>query len=133
MSNVHRMVGFGFLLCLVGALNAQEPKVDAAKIGRARADVATLKMALNQFRLDCDRYPTTKEGLLGLQQCQPGLEKKWRGPYLSKKCAPDPWGRPYVYLAKSPKGKKGFSVLSYGADGKPGGKGINADIVEGSD
>jgi general secretion pathway protein G len=119
------LVGFGTAQVL--------PHGNSAQIARAKADLATLKDVLMQFRLDCDRYPTTKEGLKALLMCQPGLEAKWRGPYLARSVPRDPWKHSYAYKTTVTKGKSGFMVMSYGADGKPGGAGDNADIIDGVD
>src|SRR5512141_2067264 len=63
---------------------------------KAAADIAQLDSALQQFRLDNDRYPTTEEGLNALRTA-PQDVRNWRGPYLQKPLPPDPWGFPYVY------------------------------------
>jgi general secretion pathway protein G len=54
--------------------------------------------------------------------------KNWDGPYLPKEVPVDPWGNPYVYSNKSDAGI-GFSIMSYGRDGRPGGEGDDADII----
>jgi general secretion pathway protein G len=103
-----------------------------AQVGRsqvkvARAQIDALDKALDQFRLDLGRYPTTEEGLQALV-VQPSGEPSWHGPYLKKGVPPDPWGRPYAY--QQPGSHNGdFDLQSYGKDGRPGGTGEDADIT----
>jgi len=80
--------------------------------------VQRLAEALERYRADCGRYPNVSVGLRGL--VEEDTVAGWRGPYI-KKVPRDPWGRPFLYL---PSG----DVLSYGADGKPGGDSVNSDI-----
>jgi general secretion pathway protein G len=99
---------------------------DDAKVTAARIDVGTLMDALKRYRLDNQRYPTTDQGLQALI-ARPTSEPaplNWK-PYLEK-LPNDPWGHPYQYLNPGVKGE--VDVMSYGADGAPGGEGINADI-----
>jgi general secretion pathway protein G len=99
-------------------------QIGKSEVNTARAQIDALEKALDQYRLDVGRYPTTELGLSALLQ-QPGNEPKWAGPYLKKALPPDPWGRPYQYrLADS----GSYVILSYGKDGQPGGTGENADI-----
>lgn len=93
-----------------------------AKRAKAASDIAEIKSALNRFRLTCDRYPTTEEGLGALTTG--GDIKGWNGPYLEK-ITTDPWQNDYVY---EDLGSDQFSVVSYGGDGAPGGEGENADV-----
>lgn len=93
-----------------------------AKRAKAASDIAELKSALNRFRLTCDRFPTTEEGLIALKE---GSDiKGWNGPYLEN-ITVDPWQFDYVY---EDLGGDQFSVVSYGADNSPGGEGENADV-----
>jgi len=102
-----------------------------AQVGRshakvARAQIDALDKALDQFSLDCGRYPTTEEGLQVLV-AQPSGEANWSGPYLKKGVPADPWGRPYVYQQPGTHGD--FDLMSYGKDGRPGGTGEAADLT----
>ena len=101
-------------------------KLDDAQRKTTRSQLASLSTALDSFRLDFGRYPTTEEGLDILSVKRSTL-KKWNGPYLVKKLKADAWDNAYVY--KNP-GKDGneYTLLSYGADGKEGGSGKDADI-----
>jgi len=110
---------------------AQMDEDDVAKVQKAKADLAELSEAIGQFKLDCDRYPTTQEGLDALQK-PPGGASDWHGPYLKREILTDPWGTPYVYRVPGRNGRNGYQVESYGADGAPGGDGANADLFDGS-
>lgn len=103
---------------------------DDAKVAAAKSDLATLSSQLNNFRLDCDRFPTTEEGLQALR-VQPNDTPGWKGPYLPKDVPPDPWHNEYHYEYPGPSGRDSFLLESYGADGQAGGDGPNADIIEG--
>jgi len=96
-----------------------------AETKTARAQIELFGTALDTFRLDVGRYPTSQEGLAALMQ-KPGGADRWDGPYLKKDLPPDPWGKPYVY--KSPGEHGPYDIISYGADGVPGGDGDNRDI-----
>ena len=118
------MIIIGLLAALVGPrFIRQEEK---AKVKAAKAQIELLSTALDTFRLDVGRYPTSQEGLEALRT-QPGGLERWDGPYLKKDVPTDPWGKPYVY--KSPGDHGPFDILSYGADGTAGGDGDNRDIT----
>ena len=101
-------------------------QVGKSQVKVARAQIDALDKALDQFRLDLGRYPTTEEGLQALQVA-PASESAWAGPYLKKGVPNDPWGRPYVYTQPGTHGD--FDLLSYGKDGRPGGSGEDADVT----
>jgi len=101
-------------------------RADDARGTAARTDVNNLMQALKLYKLDNQRYPTGEQGLQALVQ-RPGaapVPPNWK-PYLEK-LPNDPWGRPYQYLNPGVKGE--IDVMSFGADGQPGGEGKNADI-----
>jgi general secretion pathway protein G len=105
-------------------------KVGRAKTEIAKSQIALLESALDQYRLDMGRYPTTEEGLKALVEPPTDEDEKikWQGPYLKKHKVPnDPWGRPYHYRCPGEHGD--FDLWTYGADGEPGGEGENADIT----
>ncbi len=102
-------------------------QVGKSQVKVARAQIDAFDKALDQFRLDVGRYPTTEEGLQVLIAA-PGSEPKWAGPYLKKGVPADPWGRPYVYQQPGTHGGD-FEVMSYGKDGRPGGSGEDADLT----
>lgn len=97
-----------------------------AEIKAARAQIDALEKALDQYRLDVGRYPTTEQGLNALVT-QPSGVSKWVGPYLKKGLPLDPWDKPYLY--KSPGEHGEADIYSYGRDGTPGGTGEDADIT----
>jgi general secretion pathway protein G len=101
-------------------------QVGKSEVNVARAQLDALEKALDQYRLDVGRYPSTELGLKALVE-RPASEPKWSGPYLRKDVPPDPWGKPYVYKLPGEKGE--FDLLSYGKDGQPGGTGENADLT----
>lgn len=100
---------------------------DQARQLRAKVDIEALETALKLYRLDTGRYPTTQQGMEALVE-QPEGVSNWReGGYLEKKrLLKDPWGNEYVYLSPGTQGD--FDIISYGADGQPGGEGVDADI-----
>ena len=100
-------------------------QVGKSEVQVARAQIDALEKALDQYRLDTSRYPSTEQGLDALTT-KPANEARWQGPYLKRSVPADPWGRAYVYRA--PGAKSEFELVSYGRDGKPGGAGEDADI-----
>lgn len=104
---------------------------DEAKRAKAAADIKSLSSALQQFRLDCDRFPTTEEGLQALRTA-PADVNNWKGPYLQNAIPTDPWGSEYIYEYPGAD-ENSYILMSLGADGVEGGDGNNADITEGLD
>jgi general secretion pathway protein G len=105
--------------------------VGTAKDAAARTQIEMLGAALDAYRLDNGRYPTTAQGLESLWQ-EPTLEPRptnWRGPYLRKAVPADPWGNAYVYLSPGEVNERGYDLVSYGADGVPGGEDEDADVT----
>lgn len=118
------MVIIGLLAALVAPrFIRQEEK---AKVKAAKAQLELFGTALDTFRLDVGRYPTSQEGLAALRTPPGGLDK-WDGPYLRKDVPLDPWGRPYLYQSPGEHGP--YDLYSYGADGAPGGDGDNRDVT----
>jgi general secretion pathway protein G len=105
-------------------------KLTQAKQKAAKAQIELFGTALDAFRLDVGRYPTTEEGLKALREKPSGVEE-WKGPYLPKDIPLDPWGRPYLYKCPGDHGE--YDLLSYGLDGVEGGEGENQDIVSWKD
>jgi len=101
-------------------------QVGKSNVSVARAQMDSLGKALDQYRLDVGAYPSTEQGLQALVAKPDGVER-WEGPYLQKQVPADPWGRPYQYKAPGDHGD--YDLLSYGADGKPGGTGENVDVT----
>jgi general secretion pathway protein G len=101
-----------------------------AKDAAARSQMEMIGAALDAYRLDNGRYPTTAQGLEALRS-QPTVEpqpRNWRGPYLRREVPADPWDAPYVFMSPGEANPGGYDLLSYGADGQPGGEGENVDI-----
>lgn len=101
-------------------------RADDARTTAARTDVANVMQALKLYKLDNQRYPTSEQGLQALvsKPTTNPVPPNWK-PYLEK-LPNDPWGRPYQYLSPGVKGE--IDVMSFGADGQPGGEGKDADI-----
>lgn len=119
------------VISLLAALVAPNvfQQLGTAKDATARSQIEMLGAALDAYRLDNGRYPSTDQGLSALYT-EPTMEPRptnWRGPYLRKQVPNDPWGNPYVYT--SPGSVAGYDIVSLGADGAPGGEGENADIA----
>ena len=101
---------------------------DQARHSAAKSDIAVIMQQLKLYRLDNTFYPSTDQGLqaLTVKPATNPIPMNWKqGGYLER-LPNDPWGRPYLYLNPGVKGE--IDVLSYGADGQPGGEGNNADI-----
>jgi general secretion pathway protein G len=102
-------------------------KADVAKTTAARSQIEMFMTALGSYRLDTSTYPTTEQGLSALRE-KPENLPNWSGPYLPKEVPNDPWGRPYIYKFPGEHGDEP-DIISYGADGVPGGEGVNADVL----
>ena len=122
------MIIIGLLAALVGP--KLFGKVSGAKLKAAKAQIELFGTALDTFRLDVGRYPTTEEGLKALREKPSGAEG-WQGPYLPKEIPADPWSRAYVY--RSPGEHYDYDLISYGLDGVEGGEGENQDVVSWKD
>ncbi|HEY7617477.1 MAG TPA: type II secretion system major pseudopilin GspG [Terriglobales bacterium] len=118
------MIIIGLLAALVGPRFIRQE--ERAKVKATKAQIELLGTALDTFRLDVGRYPTSQEGLESLVR-QPGGLERWDGPYLKKDVPTDPWGTAYAY--RSPGQNGPYDILSYGADKSPGGEGDNRDIA----
>jgi general secretion pathway protein G len=101
-------------------------KVEESRIKAAQAQIELFGGALDQFRLDVGRYPSTSEGLFALRVEVAGVEN-WRGPYMKKEIPKDPWGREFAYA--SPGEHDEYDIVSLGADNMAGGEGEGRDIV----
>jgi general secretion pathway protein G len=117
------MVIIGLLASYVAPRYFSQVGKSEAKVARAQIDA--FEKALEQYRADTSRYPTTEQGLAALVK-KPGGEGRWDGPYLKRALPMDPWGRPYQY--RSPGEHGDFDIFSLGRDGAPGGSGDAADI-----
>lgn len=124
------IVVIAILAGLVGPMVFQN--VGDAKVSAAKAQLELFGLALDQYRLDNDYYPSTAQGLEALRTQPTGdpEARNWRGPYLKKPVPLDPWGRPYLYKSPGDSSKTGYDLLTYGRDGKSGGSGEDGDIRE---
>jgi general secretion pathway protein G len=122
-----------FILSILAALVA--PKIigrtDDARIAEAKLQIKNFETALKLFKLDNGFYPSTEQGLEALIE-KPTIgripQNYREGGYLEQKKIPlDPWGNPYIYLCPGTHGE--YDIISYGADGKEGGEGKDADIT----
>jgi general secretion pathway protein G len=119
------LVILGLLAGLVG------PRVmkylGGAKTDSAKLQIEDLGAALDLYRLEVGSYPTTEQGLDSLVSEPEGVTG-WNGPYLKKSFVPpDPWGNDYEYRFPGEHGE--YDIVSYGADGQPGGEGESGDVV----
>ena len=128
---IELLVVVGIIAMLAGFL---APNI-FQRLGKAKADLARPRMviienALQRFQLDCGRLPDESEGgLEALLVAPPDLEDRWGGPYLKRSQLLDPWGNPYLYLSEGQYNPGSFDLISLGADGREGGEGENADII----
>jgi general secretion pathway protein G len=138
MSNARQRLGFTLLevmvvVVILGILaSLVVPRIigrpDEARISAAKQDVASLLQALKLYRLDNQRYPTTEQGLQALTHKPAGtpIPPNWKAGGYIERLPRDPWGHAYQYLNPGVHGE--IDVYSLGADGKPGGDGVAADI-----
>ncbi len=119
------MVIIGLLVSIVGPRYFSQ--LGKSEVKTAKAQIHSLKKALDVYRLDNGHYPDSQAGLNALLVA-PANASKWQGPYLEKAVPTDPWDHPYIY--RIPGEKSEFDLLSLGADGRPGGSDENADISD---
>lgn len=102
-----------------------------AQVAAAKTQIASFKTPLNLYAADNGQPPTTQQGLEALISPPTSSPRptNWKGPYLAdtQQIPPDPWGNAYIYQSPGPNNED-FLIVSYGADGKEGGTGDDADI-----
>jgi general secretion pathway protein G len=103
-------------------------QVSKSEVTAARAQLDAIDKALNAYRLDTGRFPTTAQGLKVLNS-PPSDEPRWRGPYLASELPPDPWGSPYQFRIPGTQGRD-YDLFSFGRDRAPGGSGDDADLMK---
>lgn len=113
------------LLATVVAINVL-PSQDRAMTTKAKADIATLEQAIETYRLDNLDFPSDLQSLVAAPPGMTRPERYRQGGYV-RRLPEDPWGNPYQYRRPSAHGGQ-FDVYSYGADGKEGGEGNDADL-----
>lgn len=102
-------------------------RADVAKKTAVRQQINSFNTALGAYKLDTSLFPTNEMGLNALRVKPEGVNG-WQGPYLPQEVPTDPWNRPYVYKYPGEHGDEP-DIVSYGADGQPGGTDMNEDIV----
>jgi general secretion pathway protein G len=117
------------IIALFSALVGPElfKKLEMSKVTAARVQIHNFTAALGQYRLATGGFPTTEQGLQALRVAPQGVDN-WAGPYMPRDIPQDPWHHAYVYRYPGEHGDEP-DIISYGADGQPGGDGLNADIV----
>lgn len=102
-------------------------RVDDAQIIKAKADISNIENAMKFYRLDNFAYPSTEQGIEALvnKPTDPNIRNWKAGGYIDR-LPKDPWGNPYLYLNPGNNGE--IDIYTLGADGTPGGDGLNADI-----
>ena len=117
----------GMLSALVGL--AIVPQIDKANVNAARTQLRMLASALEAYRMDNAKFPTSEQGLDALVNAPPDVRNYQPGGYLRERRLPeDPWGNNYQYEAPGNHNTHSYDLWSWGADGAPGGEGVDADI-----
>lgn len=124
---VELLVVLAILALLAGLVGPQVMKfLGSSKTKTAKLQIEEFSGALDLYRLEVGRYPSTNEGLDALVQ-KPSDAPNWNGPYLKKTQVPkDPWGFEYRY--RSPGEHGAFDIYSLGSDNAEGGDGENQDV-----
>lgn len=123
---VELLVVLAILTLLAGLVGPRVlSQLGGAKSKTAAVQIADIDKAMELFKLDVGRFPTTEEGLEALAKRPASVTSGWSGPYLKGSLPTDPWGKPYRYQL-APNGT--IEIVSLGADGAAGGEGENADI-----
>ena len=116
----------GLFVALVGPMLFK--KADEAKVQATRAQIDGFGTALGMYKLDTGTFPTTEQGLQALRVKPPDVNQ-WNGPYMPKDIPKDAWARDFIYRFPGEHQVDEPEIVSLGADGQPGGEGINADIL----
>jgi len=124
---VELLVVLAILTLLAGLVGPRVlGQLGGAKSKTAAVQIADIDKALELFKLDVGRFPSTEEGLAALAERPPTVAAGWAGPYLKGAIPNDPWGRAYKY--QGPGASGAVEIISLGADGAAGGEGENADV-----
>ncbi len=115
------------LATIVGVKVAHEP--GRAKVAKAKTSITSFATALSMYRMDNSLYPSMRQGLDALcnKPTTKPIPKNYRSEGYLHSVPLDPWENEYVYIVPGPE-RRAFEILSYGADGEPGGEGEAADI-----
>lgn len=132
---IETLIVIGIILILTSTVGFMAYRyLDKAKTVSARSQIETYSLALDSYYADCGVYPTNEQGLAALWQ-KPTLEPVpagWAGPYINKPVRGDPWNNAYEYICPGANGLP-FGLRSFGADGKEGGEGHDADVTSWED
>ena len=120
------LVPCGFSLLAALAVPGMLRQAGNPRVTKALCDLQSFRTALATYKTDTGEYPTAAQGLRALREKPEGV-KGWAGPYIQQDIPRDPWGHDYVYRYPGEHGDEP-DIVCYGADGQPGGEGINADI-----
>ena len=127
---IETIVTISVILILSAAVGFSAIKyIERARAAACRSQIETFRLALQSYYLDCGRYPTEAQGLDALWEkpVMSPVPSGWGGPYTNRRIPKDPWGGDYIY--KNPgENNLPFTIASYGADGRTGGEGTDADI-----
>lgn len=106
------------IIALFSAIAYQRltPALEQGRVTAARTQIESLMSALQRYNIENGRFPTQEQGLEAVR------------PFLTKEIPLDPWGTPYVYRYPG-ENSSDPELISYGADGQPGGEEANADIT----
>lgn len=141
MSSIDRRGGFTLIemlvvITVIAILASLVTPMVFRNVGDARSattqtQIEALGLALDAYRLDNDRYPTTAQGLDALRHPPAGepAARNWRGPYLRKSVPVDPYGRAYIYRSPGTVNPESYDLSSLGRDGTPEGTGEDADVT----
>ena len=118
------------IIALIGsfALPTITKRLGFAKKSLVKSKMTLIEGALDQFMIDCGRYPADDEGFEVLLVAPEDLEEKWGGPYLKRSQILDPWGNPYIYVEEGVVNMGSYDIVSLGADGAEGGEGDDEDV-----
>ena len=120
----------GLLMTLVGTQVAQ--RIDGARVTTTQAKLKQLEQALEMYRLDNTRYPSTEQGLVALVEKPSGdpEPKRWQpGGYARRDMLMDAWDEEFQYASPGTNNTRSFDLWSFGADATPGGEGNDSDIA----
>lgn len=113
--------------CIAFAMSVVHRGANEPRQTLARRNINEFLTGLERYKADTGTYPTNAQGLRALRERPDGVES-WHGPYLAHELHNDPWGRPYVYRYPGEHGDQP-DIASYATDGRPGGDGVDRDIV----
>ena len=109
------------ILFYIKLMSPNSYSINETRFNLTRAKMTPVESAIEAYHINTSQYPVELEDMV---KCPAGLEDLWKGPYLREIQLYDPWERPYIYNLTN----DGYELISYGADGLPGGEGYNEDI-----